>query len=171
MARALAAAGIALAAFIAGVSPGATMPSPEDQARMNMVHQARITADDVVVGVPLSVDHVPGEDDETALFTTCRLTLRVHRVERGTVHAPGGTVAALVPCWVPMTREETEVRQRRWLEAWRRLDRPWGSVRRRPEPYPHPISKVQGARFIRLYLNADGTVPFGQYDLFSTLPD
>ncbi|RXM04387.1 hypothetical protein EO238_29455, partial [Citrobacter sp. AAK_AS5] len=80
---------------------------------MNMVHQARITADDVVVGVPLSVDHVPGEDDETALFTTCRLTLRVHRVERGTVHAPGGTVAALVPCWVPMTREETEVRQRR----------------------------------------------------------
>lgn len=171
MARALGAAGVALAALLAGGGPGATEPTPEDEARMRLQNQARSTADDVVIGVPLSVVHVPERDIATILATSCLLTVRVHRVSRGTLHAPGGTITAEVPCWVPMTREESDQRTRRWLEAWRRLGKPWGAGHWHPEPYPHPISKVQDARFIRVYLNADGTVPFGQYDLLTKLPD
>lgn len=158
------------------------IPDPQTQGRVHRMHMARTAATDVVIGVPLSVVPVPDEE-ESALFAACRLTLRVERVERGAAHAAEALVKADVPCAFSRTREAQEERERRLKEAearwraenfwenlaqnfWLDLGPPWP-----PEWTMHRIEQIQKAPFIRLYLNADGTVPYGQYYLLPKLPD
>lgn len=161
-----------VAAGVCAAGPAGAMQSPETMAYVKLRREAEQSASDAVEDKLLSVAVVP-DPDAPGLTSTCRVTVRVSHVERGTRYAVGNTVSADVPCWAPLSEAEQERRRQRdaEVEARRRQENPWGPAvpPRNPwEPRFYMIATaLSKADSIRLFLNPDGTVPMGVYDVFN----
>lgn len=153
-------------------------------ARYRLELSARAEAESVVLVELRRVAPPPGD----ARDGTCAVSAVVRRVERGGLHRPGQAIAFSIPCTIPPTAEERAEQRRQQAERQeerqrQRAENPFSfdaPLWRQTGAFPAPAQPLQPAAFMlstlktypfgRAYLDAEGALLFGQYEVVEKLP-